>query len=123
MSALVPAVDTAPAGMQRFGLLTQRGLTIAELRDPPAQLAVGSVQGFLDGWMKRGGAAELDYVHGTDVVLDLGTRPGNVGIYLPGMDKGDLFRSVILDGALPRKTFSMGEAKDKRFYLECRRIG
>jgi hypothetical protein len=73
--------------------------------------------------MKQGGARELDYVHGTEIVAALGRQPGNAGLYLPGMDKGDLFRSVILDGALPRKTFSMGEAKDKRFYMECRRIG
>lgn len=123
LEALTTAVDTPVAGVQRFGLMTEAGLVLAELRDPPAELAVGSVQGFLDGWMVEGGAGELDYVHGTDVVHDLGVKSGNVGVYLPGMDKGDLFRSVILDGALPRKTFSMGEAQDKRFYLECRRIG
>ena len=121
MDALVAAVD-AP-GAQRFGLVTAAGYQVVELTAPPAALAVGSLQGFLDPWMKEGGAHELDYVHGTDVVRDLGLQPDNVGIYLPGMDKADLFRSVILDGALPRKTFSMGEAKDKRFYMECRRIG
>ncbi|MFH1469078.1 MAG: DUF1015 domain-containing protein [Pseudomonadota bacterium] len=121
MDALVAAVDGP--GTQRFGLVTAAGFQVVELSEPPAELAVGSVQGFLDPWMKAGGAGELDYVHGTDVVRDLGLQPGNMGVYLPGMDKGDLFRSVILDGALPRKTFSMGEAKDKRFYMECRRIG
>ena len=123
LEAMVAAVDNAPAGLQRFGIILERGLTVAELRDPPSELAVGSLQGFLDDWMQAGGARELDYVHGTEVVHELGLEPGNVGFYLPGMDKGELFRSVILDGALPRKTFSMGEAQDKRFYLECRRIG
>ncbi len=123
VDAMVQAVDNAPAGVQRFGMLVEAGLSIVELSDPPAELAVGSLQGFLDGWMADGGAKELDYVHGTDVVHDLGVQAGNAGFYLPGMDKGDLFRSVILDGALPRKTFSMGDAEDKRFYLECRRIG
>jgi hypothetical protein len=61
-------------------------------------------------------------VHGTDVLMDKGRMTGNVGFYVPGMDKSELFKTVILDGALPRKTFSMGEAKDKRFYMECRRI-
>jgi hypothetical protein len=48
--------------------------------------------------------------------------PGNVAFYLPVMDKSELFKTVILDGALPRKTFSMGEANEKRFYMECREI-
>jgi hypothetical protein len=62
-------------------------------------------------------------VHGADTVADLGAKPGSVGFYLPAMSKHDLFKSVILDGALPRKTFSMGEAWEKRFYFECRRLG
>jgi hypothetical protein len=52
----------------------------------------------------------------------LGLQAGNAGIYLPGMSKSDLFKTVILDGALPRKTFSMGEAREKRFYVEARKI-
>jgi len=52
----------------------------------------------------------------------LGRQPGNAGIYLAGMAKSDLFKTVILDGVLPRKTFSMGEANEKRFYLEARKI-
>jgi hypothetical protein len=64
----------------------------------------------------------IDYVHGDDVLIDLSSKPGNVGFYLPAMSKDELFRTVILDGALPRKTFSMGEAHEKRFYLEARKI-
>lgn len=108
---------------QRFGFIDSRGIQVVEIQDPPTALAVGTLQAFLDPFLKSGGAREIDYVHGTDVVADLGSQAGNVGFYLPSMAKSDLFRSVILDGALPRKTFSMGEAKDKRFYLECRRIG
>jgi hypothetical protein len=58
-----------------------------------------------------------------DIVCNLGAKPGNAGFFLPVMPKSDLFKTVILDGALPRKTFSMGEAREKRFYLECRRLG
>jgi hypothetical protein len=54
--------------------------------------------------------------------VKLGSLPGNAGFYLPGMSKSDLFKTVILDGALPRKTFSMGEAREKRFYMEARKI-
>ena len=65
---------------------------------------------------------KIDYVHGEDVTKELGSKPNNVGIIFDAMDKGDLFKTVILDGALPRKTFSMGHSHDKRFYLEARKI-
>ena len=61
-------------------------------------------------------------MHGRDVVVRLGSQPDNAGFYLPGMSKSDLFKTVILDGALPRKTFSMGAAREKRFYMEARKI-
>jgi hypothetical protein len=83
---------------------------------------VGTLQTFLDSYLKDGGASSIDYVHGDEVVFGLAQAPGNTGFYLPVMAKSDLFKSVILDGALPRKTFSMGEAHEKRFYMECRPI-
>jgi hypothetical protein len=83
---------------------------------------VGTLQGFLDTWKNNGGFDEIDYVHGADVVARLGKQSGNISFFLPAMDKSDLFKTVILDGALPRKTFSMGEAEEKRFYVECRKI-
>jgi hypothetical protein len=61
-------------------------------------------------------------VHGEDVTVRLGSQPGNLGFYLPAIAKSDFFKTVIVDGALPRKTFSMGEAREKRFYFEARRI-
>ena len=64
----------------------------------------------------------VDYVHGADVTRELGSQPGNIGFLLPAMGKDQLFKTVIFDGVLPRKTFSMGEAHDKRFYLEARKI-
>jgi hypothetical protein len=73
--------------------------------------------------MKSGGAREIDYVHGAESTAALGAKPGNMSFYLPAMRKEDLFKTVILDGVTPRKTFSMGEAWEKRFYLEARRIG
>ena len=65
---------------------------------------------------------EIDYIHGDDVVRKLGGQPGNLGFLLPPMGKDQLFRTVMADGVLPRKTFSMGEAQDKRYYLEARKI-
>jgi hypothetical protein len=83
---------------------------------------VATLQQILDAFLAEKGAHSIDYVHGTEAVRELGEKPKNLGLYLPPMAKGDLFKTVILDGALPRKTFSMGEAYEKRYYLECRRI-
>lgn len=88
---------------------------------PTAQLPVGTLQDFLDQWMQTH-SGRIDYVHGDDVTWELGRKPGNIGFLLPAMGKDELFKTVIFDGALPRKTFSMGEAHDKRFYLEARKI-
>ena len=90
--------------------------------DPAAQLAVGTLQSFLDRWMEGRSGVSLDYIHGAEVVEELTRRPKAIGFLLPPMKKEELFPTVIHDGVLPRKTFSMGEAHDKRFYLEARKI-
>jgi len=89
--------------------------------DPKVQLCVGTVQAFLDQYLKEIGA-ELDYIHGDDITKELGTKPGNIAILLPAMGKDQLFKTVMADGVLPRKTFSMGHAQDKRYYVEARKI-
>ena len=89
--------------------------------DPEAQLEVGTLQTFLDSYLSEKGG-RIDYVHGDEVTLQLGRKPGCIAFLLPAMDKNDLFRSIIADGPLPRKTFSMGHAEDKRYYIEARKI-
>ena len=89
--------------------------------DPDKQLCVATVQVFLDKYLKEFGG-EVDYIHGDAVVDDLGGKPGNFGIKLPAMGKDQLFKTVMADGVLPRKTFSMGHAQDKRYYIEARKI-
>ncbi|MBO5364918.1 MAG: DUF1015 domain-containing protein [Clostridia bacterium] len=84
-------------------------------------LTVATVQKFMDEFISKNGG-EVDYIHGEDVVRKLCQNKDNLGIVLDAMDKSDLYKSVILDGALPRKTFSMGDACDKRFYTEARKI-
>jgi hypothetical protein len=120
--AMVEIVDAPDSGAQKVGVITSAGAEILWIDNPPTNLAVGTLQAFLDDWLKQGGAELIDYVHGEEVVRRLGAQPGNIGFYLPGMDKNQLFKTVILDGSLPRKTFSMGEAHEKRFYMECRKI-
>ena len=89
--------------------------------DAQAQLEVGTLQTFLDDYLARKGG-KIDYVHGDEITLELGRKPGCIAFLLPAMDKNDLFRSIIADGPLPRKTFSMGHAEDKRYYIEARKI-
>lgn len=84
-------------------------------------LAVGVLQGFLDEYLKEHGG-QIDYIHGEDVLGRLAQRADAVGFLLPPMEKGQLFDGVVKDGSLPRKTFSMGHACEKRYYLEARRI-
>ena len=87
------------------------------VKNSPSALCVGTLQKFLDD---KG--YEVDYIHGEDVTEKLSDADNTIGFLLPGMEKSDLFRGVIADGALPRKTFSMGEAHDKRFYFEAKKI-
>ena len=111
--------DAAPQKMLAVSGAWEREL-IAE--HPTRQLAVGTIQEFLDGYLARHPDAVVDYIHGEDSLRALASRDDAVGLLFDGMRKDELFRTVIYDGALPRKTFSMGHAPDKRYYIECRRI-
>ncbi|MHB8062747.1 MAG: DUF1015 domain-containing protein [Ruminiclostridium sp.] len=105
-----------------FRYVTAAGEGSITINNPVSTLEVGTLQVFLDSYIIAHPEVKIDYIHGEDVVIRLGSQPANMGIYLPSMNKTDLFKTVILDGVLPRKTFSMGEAEEKRFYLECRKI-
>lgn len=114
--------DTPCEGAQMLTVVNGDTVKTQYILNPQLNLAVGSLQEFLDSYLKANGG-EVDYIHGEEVVKSLCTEHKNsIGFILPSMDKQDLFKTVILDGALPRKTFSMGEACDKRFYLEARKI-
>ncbi len=115
-------VRQATGRSHTIGVVTSQGYGVLEVAFPSSNLPVGTLQPFLDEFLKRGGAEKIDYIHGEEAVFRLGRQPDNIAFYLPGMDKSDLFKTVILDGVLPRKTFSMGEAYEKRFYMECREI-
>ena len=87
-----------------------------------SSLTVGTLQAFLDEYVAANEGVEVDYIHDEASLVALATRPGAVGFLFDGMSKEELFSSVEADGALPRKTFSMGSAREKRYYLECRKI-
>ena len=90
----------------------------------PAPLTVGSVEAFLNDFLPSHPEASVDYIHGSSTAMALASRPGQkaAAILLPDLAKADLFKGVVLGGVLPRKTFSMGHAEEKRYYNECRAI-
>ena len=110
------------AAPQQARFLSAKRRGTMHFGNPSSQLTVGTLQTFIDAYIKSHPGASVDYIHGTKAVEALSRAEDAVGFLFSGMEKDDLFRTVIYDGALPRKTFSMGHAEDKRFYIECRRI-
>nr|WP_297172352.1 DUF1015 domain-containing protein [uncultured Agathobaculum sp.] len=98
----------------------RRGVFVVE--EPKWAIPVATIQAGLDDYLERNSDAKIDYIHGLDVTETLAAKPGNVGFILPDIAKNDLFRGVVFDGVLPRKTFSMGEAHEKRYYMEAKSI-
>lgn len=126
-----PTWEQAHTAWQQLCLMPQQqavafahrdGYGVLVLEQPRLSLAVASLQQFLDHYVAAQPQTRIDYIHGANTLLELSAQPGNLGFYLAALDKDQFFRTVIRDGALPRKTFSMGEADEKRFYLECRQI-
>ena len=91
------------------------------IENPKSNIAVGSIQIFLDEYLKNN-EGKIDYIHGEETTKNLAKQSGNVGFIFEAMPKNELFKTVILDGSLPRKTFSMGHSYDKRYYLESKKI-
>jgi hypothetical protein len=91
------------------------------LTDPKHSLAVGSLQNVLDHIVSLRSDVRLDYIHGEASVLSLAAS-GNLGFLLPPISKASFFETISAEGVFPRKTFSMGEAIEKRYYLEAKRI-
>lgn len=108
-------------GLQCIEYITDTETKKLYIKNPKSQLTVGTLQIFLDEYLKEK-SGTVDYIHGADVCRELGSAKGNIGFILPAMQKSDLFMGVIKDGVLPRKTFSMGEAYEKRFYFEGKKI-
>ena len=89
------------------------------------ELAVARLQPEIDAFLKEAADSkkpEIDYIHGSEETLKLGERDNAVGILLPPIAKDSFFETINGRGPLPRKSFSMGEADEKRFYLECRKL-
>lgn len=116
------SAQNGSAAAQTLVCITREREEVLTVPHPVAQLAVGTLQAFLDDYLTRHPEAVVDYIHGEDSLRALAMQENAVGFLFDGMRKDELFRTVIFDGALPRKTFSMGHAPDKRYYVECRKI-
>jgi hypothetical protein len=123
-AAMRAALAALPRSQHAAGLVQPGGrhalVVVADA--PAAQLDVATFQDFVDALLARGGAREVDYVHGDDALAQLARAEGNAGLHLATLGKSELIGRVARHGPLPRKSFSMGEADEKRFYLEARRI-
>ena len=121
-AALLEGISTlcAPTGHEVRWCAGERSGTVA-LSRALGELPVAILQPFLDRWLeKRGG--KIDYIHGDEVALELARQDGAIAFLLPNISKADFFPGIVKGGVLPRKTFSMGHAQEKRYYLECRKI-
>ncbi len=112
----------ATADEHAFVLCSTEGRKLIKVERPAWGIAVATLQNFLDDYLSKNSLSKIDYIHGIDVVDSLSSKLNNVGFILPEVKKEDLFIGVIKDGVLPRKTFSMGEANEKRYYMECKKI-
>ncbi|HQK33149.1 MAG TPA: DUF1015 domain-containing protein [Spirochaetia bacterium] len=106
----------------RFVLIHESGTSLVRFSKPQAVLATSTIQAVLDGYLKAHQESGIDYIHGTESLEQLAKKPGNLGLYLPPVRKDTFFTYIIEHGVMPRKTFSMGEAPEKRFYIEARKI-
>jgi hypothetical protein len=116
----LPAVQSDT--LHRINAIIEGTSGVFEIHNPRFTLAAAVMQDFLDTLAQRQPQIKIDYVHGDDVVSSLCAQPRSAGFFLPAIDKHSFFKSIIVDGVFPRKTFSMGSADEKRFYLECRKI-
>ncbi len=121
MAEYYPQMSYEDNGGHKIVITNQGEERVVYIKDAPCNLPVGTFQKFMDDYLAEN-KGEIDYIHGEDVVKNLTKADNTIGFIFDGMEKNDLFTTVIKDGALPRKTFSMGEAYDKRFYLEAKRI-
>jgi hypothetical protein len=122
MQARLAELSREPRALHAFGYVAGQRFGVVVLGEPKLSLPVESLQGFLDAYTAGQSDASVDYIHGEEAVRTLCTEADRIGFLLPTLEKGELFGTIIREGALPAKAFSLGEADEKRFYMEARRI-
>ncbi|MDC7232343.1 MAG: DUF1015 domain-containing protein [Spirochaetales bacterium] len=109
-------------GVFALGMISGEHYSVVRFENKEAFLASEAFHAFLDPWMEEGQFSEIDYIHGDDVLCELSSNEKNIGFYLPPVNKSTFFSFISTRGPMPRKTFSIGEAEEKRYYLECRKL-
>lgn len=104
-----------------FAINAEGEYFIYTLEGAKSAIPAGSIQKVIEALQKKN-KGSVDYIHGYEATDSIGSQKGNIGLFLPAISKDTFFESIIKDGALPRKTFSMGEAEEKRYYMEARYI-
>lgn len=118
-------MDVAPVQLpdaHYFPYFSATGIGVVKITNPAWSLPLATLQSFLDDYLASHPEVSIDYIHGSDTTVELATKGDNLGFLLPDIQKNDIFKGVICDGVLPRKTFSMGQAFEKRYYMEARKI-
>jgi len=110
------------SNLHEIAFVSEGKYGVLSIQDPKHSIEMGSLDAFLDEYLRDKKESKLSFIHGESVVTELGSEPRAAGFYLRGWSKSEIFRKVLSDGAFPRKTISMGHADDKKFYIECRRI-
>jgi uncharacterized protein (DUF1015 family) len=113
-------IATVEKSTQTFGVAAHNGYTLLDA--PITGLAVSALQPVLDDYLQQHKECAIDYIHGKEELFHLAQKNGAVSIMLPPVAKDSFFSTIATTGVLPRKSFSMGEASEKRFYFECRRL-
>ncbi len=113
---------SSKTGVFGTGILLNGKFYVLEMSNNTVSLASEAFHTFLDPWLNENSGIEIDYIHGDDALKELSSGKGNIGFYLPGIDKSTFFSQISQKGPMPRKTFSIGEAEEKRYYLESRKI-
>ena len=106
----------------RFTVVSADGEGTVVVKDPEGAIPCETIQKFLDDFLANHSGTGIDFIHGESSLRTLAEKPRTVGFLLPEIDKHTFFKDVETLGVLPRKTFSMGEADEKRFYMEAKRI-
>ncbi len=118
---MVKAINT-PNKFHKFAFNTKGKKAYVNVYNPKHTLDVGTLQTFMDEHLVAHPSTTVDYIHGIDTTVELGEKDNSIGILLPEVEKSSLFETVIKEGVFPRKSFSLGEASEKRFYIESRKI-
>ena len=106
----------------RFTVVSADGEETVAVLNPEGAIPCETIQKFLDAFLAKHPEAGIDFIHGEGSLRTLAAKPETVGFLLPDIDKHSFFKDVEKLGVLPRKTFSMGEADEKRFYMEAKKI-